>query len=323
VSATALDKSNPEKLAQYWEKNSAEVSFLGDGIKAYLRILYSLYLPSKFVVFIDEPEAFLHPPQRRSLGKFIADHVSENQQLFISTHDTEILKGILSGKSRDIKIFHLRNEQGIHSCKVIDGDDLKGSSRNINEQMLNSFFYRTTVICEAEDDRIAYQYASEKYSKGEAINLNFVASNGKHGALKCLEQLRKIDLKSCCILDCDVLYSDEITSVNLGFTKAEITSIKNLRNNINAFLSNEKSNKNSFKKRGIKFLKSNKALEQEARDVVLLLERRGIFVLAMGTLETWAKVSKDEFRKIQVILDYLDSTQKPSIFSLIRKLFRY
>ena len=51
---------------------------------------------SNLFVSIDEPEAFLHPPQAEMIGNAICELKSDNSQVFVATHDSNVLKGFLS-----------------------------------------------------------------------------------------------------------------------------------------------------------------------------------------------------------------------------------
>lgn len=320
------DSKTPETLSKYWTENSPLVAFLGDGIKAYLKILYALYLPPKNLILIDEPETFLHPPQRRNLGRFIADNSTETKQIFIATHDSEFLRGILGGKERNVKIFHLKNGPQGHSCDVIDSHDIRGgASRNISEPMLNAFFHKITVVCEAEDDRMVYQYALEKLSKSAAIESNFIGCNGKAETLTHIAYLRSINLKCCCILDIDTLYSNEIITkaTSLGISNKEIALFRVFQNTLKAYLGSLPKGREEFQKKGIKLLAKNIALKSETEKIISLLENFGIFVLSAGTLESLTKVPKTDSKKVQTMINYIEATKEPKIFSLLRKINKF
>lgn len=67
----------------------------GDGMKSFVSIaLFSFVLP-KNVLLIDEPEAFLHPPQANLLARMLVQEKPKDQQLFIATHSADVIRGIL------------------------------------------------------------------------------------------------------------------------------------------------------------------------------------------------------------------------------------
>jgi predicted ATPase len=63
-------------------------------------LLYVLAADNHSIQFLDEPEAFLHPPQARLLGEYIARERRSKSQLFIATHSTDILDGLMAGGTR-------------------------------------------------------------------------------------------------------------------------------------------------------------------------------------------------------------------------------
>ena len=54
-------------------------------------ILHLLGQDSYSIMMLDEPEAFLHPPQARLIGEIIAKERSKDTQLFIATHSQDVL----------------------------------------------------------------------------------------------------------------------------------------------------------------------------------------------------------------------------------------
>ena len=78
----------------------------GDGIRSAVAILSSLIANDHSLYLIDEPETFLHPPQARLLGNNIVE-LSEDKQCFISTHNIDLIRGILEKKSSRVKIIKI------------------------------------------------------------------------------------------------------------------------------------------------------------------------------------------------------------------------
>ena len=78
----------------------------GDGIRSVLGMISAIVSVKKPVILLDEPEAFLHPPQALQLGEMISELVEPSQQIFIATHSADFLRGLLSS-TRDAVIIHL------------------------------------------------------------------------------------------------------------------------------------------------------------------------------------------------------------------------
>jgi len=88
---------NPDVEAPRIDKVTAEyrsalgrlkpLSEQGDGMCSMLGVLIPVVSATYPIVLVDEPEAFLHPPQARILGQSLAVLAQErNLQLFLATH---------------------------------------------------------------------------------------------------------------------------------------------------------------------------------------------------------------------------------------------
>ena len=66
----------------------------GDGMRSFASVILHLLAPiTPSILLLDEPEAFLHPPQARLLGEIIAKEKSPRAQLFVATHSSDVLHG--------------------------------------------------------------------------------------------------------------------------------------------------------------------------------------------------------------------------------------
>lgn len=78
----------------------------GDGVRSLAGLLINLMMPNYSLFLIDEPEAFLHPPQARTLGSIMPDLLKE-KQAFISTHSIDLIKGLLTSARDRVKIIRI------------------------------------------------------------------------------------------------------------------------------------------------------------------------------------------------------------------------
>ena len=95
----------------------------GDGIRSVLGMISAIVSVKKPVILLDEPEAFLHPPQALQLGEMISELVEPSQQIFIATHSADFLRGLLSS-TRDAVIIHLDRIADITKANVLDSATL-------------------------------------------------------------------------------------------------------------------------------------------------------------------------------------------------------
>lgn len=86
--------------ASYWRRlldSTVPLNEQGDGMRSFASVILHLLAPiTPSILMLDEPEAFLHPPQARLLGELIAEERSSRAQLFVATHSPDVLNGLLN-----------------------------------------------------------------------------------------------------------------------------------------------------------------------------------------------------------------------------------
>lgn len=199
----------------------------GDGLRSALGIISALVSIKKPIILLDEPEAFLHPPQAMQLGAIISNLIDESQQIFIATHSADFLRGLIS-TTRDAVIVHLdRSSSNITSSKVLDStalqqiikDPLLSSSR-----VLEGMFYKGVVATEADADAVFYQRLYQKVFSSDEIH--FVNAHNKQTLKKIIEPYQKLGIKFALIADADVIRDKHEFNEILSITKDE--SLKNV-----------------------------------------------------------------------------------------------
>lgn len=166
----------------------------GDGIRSLAGLLLNMMMPNYTVFLLDEPEAFLHPPQARVLGENLSSLLG-NRQAFISTHSIELIKGLLSSAERRIKIIRVTRDGGInpvHYLNQADLDAIWSDPLMRHSNILDGLFYHHTVLCESDSDCQLYS-AMDSHLKSEQNGYSeslFTLCNGK-GRMKPLSKLLK------------------------------------------------------------------------------------------------------------------------------------
>jgi AAA domain, putative AbiEii toxin, Type IV TA system len=97
----------------------------GDGMKSFVGILLNLIAAEYFFVLIDEPEAFLHPPQAQLLGQMLASEKAPGMQIFLATHSSDVLRGLLDSSASDLTIVRLTHEGDINPTSVLDANGVR------------------------------------------------------------------------------------------------------------------------------------------------------------------------------------------------------
>lgn len=127
----------------------------GDGVRSLIGLMLYLLAGSHTILLIDEPEAFLHPPQAEMAGRLLTERtVGSPRQAFISTHSSEVVAAALESE-RPVTIVRL-TRSGIKSKAValepavvrplVDDTLLRYSN------LLDGLFADGVLLCEGDAD---------------------------------------------------------------------------------------------------------------------------------------------------------------------------
>jgi len=188
----------------------------GDGMKAFLGIVLELMTASYPIVLIDEPEAFLHPPQAKLLGRLLVELSNADTQVVIATHSTDIIDGMTSAmnSANDLSIVRVtRAGTGNHVSQIEPG-----SVRKIYDDplvkyyhILDGMFASGTILCEADSDCTYYQAVLDTVDRlkngatVQSVMPHFTHCSGKNRLPKAVEALRSVSVPVACITDFDML----------------------------------------------------------------------------------------------------------------------
>ena len=166
----------------------------GDGIRSLSGLLLNLMMPNYSMYLIDEPEAFMHPPQARVLGENLPNLVGE-RQAFISTHSIELIKGLLATAAQRVRIIRLTREGDVNPVHHLQQTDLNEIWRDPlmrHSNILDGLFYHHTVLCESDSDCQLYaaMLSHIKEEQNSYSDTLFTLCNGK-GRMKPLSKLLK------------------------------------------------------------------------------------------------------------------------------------
>ena len=213
---------NPEKgedrlSSTYWNRiRSASVLLenQGDGMRSFASVILHLLAPlSPSILLLDEPEAFLHPPQARLLGDIIATEKSPKAQLFVSTHSPDVLQGIMDVAPNRLRLVRIQREGTVNRTKELEQDIVREVSRDPlmkYSSVLSGLFHERVIICEADADCTFYSSLLHLPSvRGDyQPDVLFVHANGKHRMAALTQALRTLDVPVDVIADIDILRDD-------------------------------------------------------------------------------------------------------------------
>jgi predicted ATPase len=183
----------------------------GDGMRSFASVILNMLsfdYPS--TMLLDEPEAFLHPPQARLLGEFVAKERSENCQLFISTHSPDVLYGLLNGSPKNLRIIRIERHGQVNRVSELGK---QRTSEIANDPILKytpvfqGIFHQHVFICESDADCLFYSSILDLPSvRGETQpDALFIHAGGKHRVARLSTALRALNVPVSIIVDMDAL----------------------------------------------------------------------------------------------------------------------
>ena len=194
----------------------------GDGMKSYAGILFEAVVTDFDITLIDEPEAFLHPPQMRRLGETLSSKVKG--QLIVATHSSDILRGFLEGTRGNIRILRIRRDGSVNVVSEATPEAIKELWEKPDlrySNALEGIFHEQTIFCEDDSDcRLFNSIADHIASTSDSPwpDTAYVPAGGKHGIPKIASVLRDIGVPVKAVFDIDFLSEkDLVGSAVLAF----------------------------------------------------------------------------------------------------------
>lgn len=202
-----LSRSFVEKL----RASAVPLEQQGDGMRSFVSVLlYVLAADNHSIQFLDEPEAFLHPPQARLIGEFIARERRSKSQLFIATHSTDVLDGLIAGGAEKVRIVRIQRDGALNRVKELSK---KKTAAIVSDTLarysgvFDGIFYQHVIICESDSDCLFYSSLlnTRAISGDRRADVLFIHTAGKHRMAQLAETLRDLDVPVSVIADIDLL----------------------------------------------------------------------------------------------------------------------
>ena len=200
--------------ATYLERLRAATTPLdaqGDGMRSFASVILHLLAPiTPNILLLDEPEAFLHPPQARLLGEIIAAERSNRAQLFVATHSPDVLHGLIGVAPDYLRVLRIQRNGDVNRVKELDKEIVKEISLDPlmrYSSVLSGVFHERVIICEADADCMLYSAILDvpDVHEGRYPDVLFVHATGKHRVATLAKALYSLDVPVDTVLDMDVL----------------------------------------------------------------------------------------------------------------------
>lgn len=187
----------------------------GDGMRSFVSVLLETFVSEEPIVLIDEPEAFLHPPQARLLGRMLAE-APNARQIVVATHSSDILRGALSVAHKSVGVLRITRTGTSNFVTCLDTQDVKQfwSDPLLRfSNVLDGLFHEKVVLCESDSDCRFYSAIADAIyeAKPEGFRIPdvlYVHCGGKARQPLVIRALRKISVPVVTVVDFDVLNAE-------------------------------------------------------------------------------------------------------------------
>ncbi len=216
----------------------------GDGIRSFVGILLACMCGGQPLFLVDEPEAFLHPPQIRRIAGILAKNAEAvGRQVIIATHSGDVVRGALESSDR-VSICRMTRAGNLnYVCKLGSNDIKELLSKPLlrSATAIEGVFHEGVVVCEGDADCRIYEALAKRLESNEVlpspVDFHFIHGGGK-GALATLATVyMKLRVPVVVIADLDLLRNKEEFKNALCSLGGDFSAIEGLYNSIVSALS--------------------------------------------------------------------------------------
>lgn len=205
-------------LQDYYDRGIGIDSF-GDGLRAFIGLVLSIFPFEHKLVLLDEPELHLHPPLANRFAQHLVREIAKRSgQLIVATHSADFVAGCVSSTD-DIAMARLtyskKSDHGTASVVSKSALEPFVMDRVVrNTDALDGIFHDATVVVEGAFDKIAYtefnRCLQQQRPSCGIRDSHFVSAGSYAQALKVAQVMRKTGTPTAALLDFDALYSEGI-----------------------------------------------------------------------------------------------------------------
>lgn len=184
----------------------------GDGVRSMIGLLLTLLTGHQTISLIDEPEAFLHPPQARFLAKILSEDALTTERLVVlGTHSSDIVHGVLEGDAPTTVVRIVRDGE-VNRASVLDNEAVRrlwSDPLLRYSNLLEGLFTDAVIVCESEADCKFFASIRDTLEQKDGISRRpdvlFTSCGGKHRMRVGVEALRAASVPVSVVGDFDVL----------------------------------------------------------------------------------------------------------------------
>ncbi|PZO02552.1 MAG: hypothetical protein DCF29_13575 [Alphaproteobacteria bacterium] len=187
----------------------------GDGMRSFASILGRVLAERRPLIIIDEPEAFLHPPQARLLAEIIGAEAADRQML-LATHSSEVLQGLLGNHSERVSVVRLTRTRKGGGAVLLARKKLQDLWKDPIlrfSNVMDGLFHDAVILTEADADCRFYEALASVSTNPEIRpDIHYTYSGGKDRLAVVVTALRALKVPVVTIADFDLLNNEATMS---------------------------------------------------------------------------------------------------------------
>lgn len=187
----------------------------GDGIKSFVGCLLATSVMKRQVTLVDEPEAFLHPPQALLLGTLLGKEAGSNQ-LIVATHSGDVLRGLLASNITSLQVIRITRKENKNYAHVLEHSQIARLWADPIlrfSNVLEGLFHEGVILCESDTDCRFYAAIRDELIKKNPAehwpDVHFASSGGKDRMPVIVKALAQLGVAIRCVTDFDMLAGEQ------------------------------------------------------------------------------------------------------------------
>ena len=194
--------------------STVQLAEQGDGMRSFASVVLHVLAPATpSILLLDEPEAFLHPPQARLLGEIISTERSSRAQLIVATHSPDVLQGLISVAPEHLRVLRMQRDGNVNRVKELDKELVKEISSNPlmrYSSVMSGVFHQRVIICESDADCMFYSSVLDlpEVTGEQQPDVLFVHAGGISRMATLANAMNALDVPVDVIADIDILRAE-------------------------------------------------------------------------------------------------------------------
>ena len=281
----------------------------GDGMRSFASILLDTFTSEHSITLIDEPEAFLHPPQARILGKMLAKNNPCERQLFIATHSADFINGLLDADNDNVIIIRINRIGNTNYMNTLGNAKIKELWSNPllrYSNILDGLFHEKVVVCESDYDCLFYRAILDAIFESDgkiAPDIMFTQCGGKDRMNVVVAALTALKVPVVAIPDFDIIDDSAKLKNLVAACGLDWNQVSDNMNIVYACMNADNGKIRSLIKKNGSAVFTGEAPAAYC-DVNCAFRSVGLFIVPVGDIESFDKtINKDKKDWVYAVLE--------------------